>query len=106
MIEIFNVNPINKGDLLASCSIHIQPWKLKIHKVMVFQKGINRWVSFPREKYEVGGETKYTDLMELTDPGATKRFRDQVVEAVEAYIAQNGDMVPEDVIKDNQDFPF
>ena len=107
MIDIFNINPINKGDILASCSVHIKPWKQKIHKVMIFQKGQNRWVSLPREKYETrDGEVKYNDLIEFDDAGATKRFRDQVMQAVDAYIMRNGDLVPEDVVKDNEPFPF
>lgn len=106
MIEIFNINPIYKGDLLASCSVEIKPWKLKIHGIVVFQKGSQRWISLPREKYEVNGETKYKDLMEFTDQGAAKRFRDQIMEAVDAYVAKNGDLMPEDVIKENDPFPF
>lgn len=110
MIEVFNINPINKGDLLASCSVSIIPWKLRIHNVVVFQKGVNRWVCMPRERYESNGEIKYKDLMEFSDNGAAKRFRDQVTEAVEEaveeYIAKNGDMVAEDVIKSDEPFPF
>lgn len=107
MIEITNVNPINKGDILASCTVAIRPWKMKINKVLVFRKGQNTWVTLPREKFETrDGEVKYTDLIEFDDNGATKRFRDQVVGAVEDYMARNGDMVPEDVIKEDQEFPF
>lgn len=107
MIEIINVNPINKGDMLASVSVHIKPWKFKIHKIAVFQKGQNRWVSLPREKYETReGETKYNDLMEFDDPAVSKRFRDQIMQAVDAYIMRNGDLVPEDVVKENEPFPF
>ncbi len=106
MIEIFNIQPIHKGDLLASCSVEIRPWKLKIHKVTVFQKGVQRWISLPRDKYESNGETKYTDLLEFTDNGAKGRFRDQILEAVDAYMNKNGDLVPEDVIKETDPFPF
>lgn len=106
MIKVFNVYPVHKGDLLASCSVHIEPWKLKIHKVMVFQKGLNRWVSMPREKYESNGETKYSDLLEFDDAAATKRFRDQIIAAIDEYIQKNGDLTPEDIIKANDPFPF
>ncbi len=106
MIEVFNINPINRGDLLASCSVHIIPWKLKIHKINIFQKGAKQWISLPREKYEVSGETKYSDLLEFTDLGATKRFRDQIMDAVDSYIKKNGTLQPEDVIKPLDDFPF
>jgi hypothetical protein len=106
MIEIFNINPIHKGDLLASCSVEIKPWKLKIHKITVFQKGVNRWISLPREKYESNGETKYNDVLEFTDSGASARFRAQIMDAVDKYIADHGDLTPEDVIKDDEPLPF
>jgi len=106
MIEVISVNPINKGDMVASVSVHIKPWKQKIHEIMVWQKGINRWISLPTRKYETQGETKYAKLIEFDDAAADKRFRDQILQAVEAYIEKNGDLVPEDVIKDDQEFPF
>lgn len=106
MIEVISVNPINKGDMVASVSVHIKPWKQKIHEIMVWQKGINRWISLPTRKYETQGETKYAKLIEFDDAAADKRFRDQILQAVEAYIERNGDLVPEDVIKDDQEFPF
>lgn len=105
MIEITSVNPINKGDILATISVYIKPWKLKIHEVMVVQKGANRWVNLPSRKYESNGETKYAKLLEFDDNATEKRFRDQVVLAVDEYINRHGDLVPEDVIKD-QEMPF
>ncbi len=106
MIEIFNIRTIHKGDLVASCSVEIKPWRLKIHKITVLQKGMNRWVSLPRERYESNGETKYADLMEFTDAGASSRFRDQILEAIDRYILEHGDLLPEDIIKEHEPFPF
>jgi hypothetical protein len=107
MIEVSNINPINKGDVLASVSVHIKPWKLKLHEVLVFQKGLNRWVSLPTRKYEdKEGVTKYQKLMEFDDTGAEKRFRDQIMQAVDAYIQRNGDLLPEDVVKEDEPLPF
>jgi len=106
MIEISNVNPINKGDVLASVSVHIRPWKLKIHEVVVFQKGQNRWVSLPSRKYEVHGETKYAKQMEFDDSSAEKRFRDQIMEAVDQYMEANNGLNAENVIKEDEPFPF
>lgn len=105
MIDVFNIYEINKGDMLASCSVHIRPWKMKIHKIVIWQKGENRWISLPKEKYEKNGETKYTDLLEFDDSGASKRFRDQIMQAVDEYIERKGDLSPEDVIKD-EELPF
>jgi len=106
MIEVYNVNPINKGDVLASVSVHIKPWRLKIHEIVVFQKGMTRWVNMPARKYEAGGETKYAKLMEWDENGVEKRFRDQIMQAVDDYINQHGDLVAEDAIKDNDEIPF
>lgn len=107
MIEVSNINPINKGDILATVSVHIRPWKLKIHEVCIFQKGLNKWISLPSRKYEnKEGETKYFKLLEFDDSGAEKRFRDQIVHAVDEYIEIHGDLVPEDVIKESEPFPF
>lgn len=106
MIEVFNIYPINKGDVLASVSVAIKPWHMKIHKIMVMQKGVNRWVNLPQERFESKGETKYTKLIEFDDPGSDKRFRDQIMAAIDAYIQKNGDLTPEDVIKEQQEMPF
>lgn len=106
MLEIISVNPINKGDMLASVSVHIKPWKMKIHEVMVMQKGLTKWVNLPSRKYEANGETKYAKLLEFDDAGVEKRFRDQILSAVDEYIMRNGDLVPEDVVKPDEAFPF
>lgn len=106
MIEIISVNPINKGDILATVSVAIKPWKLKIHEVMVIQKGANRWVNLPSRKYESNGETKYAKQLEFDDAAVEKRFRDQIMAAVDEYIMRNGDLVPEDVVKEDEPFPF
>jgi len=107
MIEVTSVNPINKGDMLASVSVRIAPWKLKINKICVFQKGENRWVALPREKYEDReGNTQYKPLMEFDDSQVDKRFRDQIMGAVDEYMEKNGGLNPEDVIKQDEQFPF
>jgi DNA-binding cell septation regulator SpoVG len=106
MIEVISVNPINKGDMLASVSVAIRPWKLKIHEITVMQKGVNRWVNLPQRKYEANGETKYAKQLEFDDAGVEKRFRDQIMAAVDEYIMRNGDLVPEDVVKEEEPFPF
>ncbi len=105
MIEISNIHPIHKGDVLASVTAYIKPWKMKIHKITVFQKGVNRWVNLPQEKYDSNGETKYTKLIEFDDTSVEKRFRDQIMHGIDEYIAKNGDLTPEDVIKD-EPVPF
>jgi DNA-binding cell septation regulator SpoVG len=106
MIDIISVNPLNKGDLLATVSVYIRPWKMKIHEIAVFQKGANRFISLPTRKWEQNGETKYQKLLEFDDNAVEKRFRDQIMKAVDDYTERNGDLIPEDVIKEDEEFPF
>jgi DNA-binding cell septation regulator SpoVG len=106
MIEVIAVHPVNKGDILATVSVHIKPWKLKIHEILVMQKGVNRWVNLPSKKYESNGETKYLKYMEFEDTATEKRFRDQISRVIDDYIMRNGDLVPENVVKENEPFPF
>lgn len=105
MIEITSVNPINKGDILANISVSIKPWKLTIHDIVVMQKGINRWINLPSRKYESNGTTKYKNTLEFTDNATDKRFKDQILKAVDAYIESKGALEPEDVIRD-EELPF
>ena len=106
MIEIFNVRPINKGNIGASCSIYVKPWDLEINDLTVFQQGVNKWVSFPRKKYETNtGETKYSDYLAFRDPQKMTRLRKLVLDAVDDYILKNGDLVPESPIKEGPN-PF
>ena len=73
---------------------------------MVMQKGVNRWCNLPQRKFEKDGETKYMKLLEFDDAAAEKRFRDQIMQAVDEYTNKRGDLLPEDVIKEDEPFPF
>ena len=107
MISIENIRPINKGSLLASCDVHILPWKMTIHEVKIFEKGANRWVSLPaKEVVNASGEKKYVDMISFDNETVKNRFRDQITESVEKYLASNPDMKPDDVIAESEDYPF
>lgn len=106
-VVVFNINPVHKGDILASCSVHIKPWHLKINEVLVFEKGANRWVSLPSRKYLANDNTeKYAPLLEFDEPGMLKKFRDHIMDAVDRYIAANGSLEPVDPLKDIDECPF
>ena len=107
MIEVLNINPVQKGGLLATCSVRIVPWKLTLHEVKIFEKGANRWISMPSKEYVNGeGQKKYTELMSFDNDAVKSRFRDQIMGAIDQYLSQNPDMTPEDVIKTDGDVPF
>lgn len=107
MLEVQNINPVNKGSLLATCDVHIIPWKLTLHEIKIFEKGANRWLGMPSKEYTNDmGEKKYTDLVTFDNDGIKNRFRSQIMGAIDKYLESNPDMKPEDVIKEDDEIPF
>ncbi len=107
MLEVQNINAVNKGSLLATCDVHIIPWKTTFHDIKIFEKGANRWIGLPaKERTTDSGEKIYTELVTFDNDGVKNRFRNQIMEAIDKYLKGNPDMKPEDVIKDNEELPF
>ena len=107
MLEVQNINPINKGTLLATCDVHIVPWKLTLHEVKVFVKGAQRWIGMPSKEFiNDMGEKKYTDLISFDNDAVKNRFRSQIMGAIDRFMAENPDMKLEDVIKEDDIIPF
>ncbi len=107
MIEVKNINPINKGSLLATCEVRIVPWQLTLHDVKIFEKGANRWLGMPSKEFVTEtGEKKYTDLISFDSDAVKNRFRAQIMGAVDKFIAENPDLTPEDAIKADDTIPF
>lgn len=68
---------------------------------------MNRWVSLPRERYDdKDGVTQYKNILEFDDSQVEKRFRDQIMEAVDQYIEKNDGLNTENVIRRDEPFPF
>ncbi len=107
MIEVQNINAVNKGSLLATCDVHIGPWKLTLHEVKIFEKGANRWISMPAKEFTNElGEKKYVELITFDNESVKNRFRNQIMASIDKFLAINPDMKPEDVIKDSEELPF
>lgn len=107
MIEISNVQAVNKGSLLAKCDVYIAPWDLELCEVKVFEKGANRWLGMPsREFTNQLGEKKYIELINFRKETTKTRFRAQILEAVDKFLLANPDMKPEDAIKEEEQLPF
>lgn len=106
MIEVQNIKAINKGVLLATCDVHIVPWKLTMHEVKIFQKGNNRWIGMPsKDETDNTGQKKYTELLTFDNEGVKNRFRAQIMGAIDKYLASNPTMEPEPVIT-QEELPF
>ena len=107
MIEIENVNPINKGSLLATCDVHIIPWKMTLKEIKVFEKGTQRWISMPsREFVNDAGEKKYIELITFDNEVTRNRFRQQVLENIFKFLDAHPNITPEDAIKITDEVPF
>jgi hypothetical protein len=106
VIVVYNIEPVNKGSLIARCDVTITPWKMNLHGVNIFQKGTQKWLGMPSRQWEKDGETKWLEMISWADAPTAKRFRDQVMEAVDKYLATNPDMKPEPVVKEDDDLPF
>jgi DNA-binding cell septation regulator SpoVG len=107
MLEVQNINAINKGILLATCDVHIIPWKLTLHDIKIFEKGANRWIGMPAKEFTNDlGEKKYTDLITFDNDGIKNRFRNQIMGAIDKYLAFYPDMKPDNVINEDEDMPF
>lgn len=107
MIEVENINPINKGSLLASCDIHIVPWKLRLHDVKIFEKGANRWISLPAKEYiNEMNEKKYIEMITFDSEAIKNKFRSQIMGAIDKFLQENPEMKTEDLIKMQDDLPF
>lgn len=107
MLEVQNINAVRKGSLLATCDVKIAPWKMTMHEVKVFEKGANRWIGMPsREFVNDAGEKKYIELLSFDSDSVKNRFRDQIMGAIDQFLASNPDMQPEDVIKEDDYMPF
>ncbi len=107
MIEVSNINAVNKGSLLATCDVYIQPWDMELNEIKVFEKGANRWLGLPSREFTNNmGEKKFIELVNFRKEATKNRFRAQIMGAIDRYLAENPDMKPEDVIKDDEEIPF
>ncbi len=107
MIEVSNINAVNKGSLLATCDVYIQPWDLELSEVKIFQKGENRWLGMPSKEFTNSiGEKKFIELINFRKEASKNRFRSQIMGAVDKYLAANPDMKTEDIIKEGEELPF
>lgn len=107
MLEVLNIHAINKGTLLATCDVHIIPWKMTLMDVKIFEKGANRWINLPSKEFVNDlGEKKYQELIIFDSEAIKNRFRNQVMSAIDKYLTSNPDMRPEDVVKETDELPF
>lgn len=105
-MEVFNIVPCQQGSVIATCSVHIPQWHLKIHKVKVLRKSDgSTFIGMPSYRQEINGEFKFFDTVEL-EGDVKNRFRDRVSAEVKTFLeASSCNEFPGGVLPAN-DFPF
>ncbi len=107
MLEVININPIQKGSLLATCDVHIIPWKITFCEIKIFEKGASRWINLPsKEVISDSGEKRYVELITFDNDGIKNRFRSQIMGAIDKFLAENPEMKVPDPIQVDDDVPF
>jgi len=91
-IEVIKYHKINGSTfMMGKFSLKIPKWgNFIIHDMSYFQKGHQRWVSFPSKQFEKDGEKKYMPYNKFEDDKTLKAFQEQVLKALDEYFKLNG----------------
>jgi len=73
---------VNKGSLLGFCDISVPQLGMDLFNIAIFQKGSQRWLSFPSKEYEKDGEKKYMPYIRFKKKESMDNFTRQVLEAI------------------------
>lgn len=91
-MKILSYKPISKGFLLGMCNVEL-PSGLEIREITIFQKGDNRWISFPSRKYQKDGKDQYYPYLRL-DAEKMKKFQTQLLDALDTWVRENPIIAP------------
>lgn len=107
MLEVTNIQAVNKGSLLCKCDVHIKPWQMTLREICVFEKGTNRWIALPSKETDDGfGGKKFNEMIVFDTDAVKNRFRNQIMGAIDKFLKENPEMKAPDVIKEDDGLPF
>lgn len=87
MIEIFNYRPIGKGSMVGSFSIRVKKWKdFCIHGLVLFDTGNKHWLTFPSNKVEKNGETKFYPYCGFSDKDLNESFKSEIMKYLQEHL--------------------
>ncbi len=86
MIECLKLQIVNKGSLLGFCDLSIPQLGLEIFNIALFQKGPQRWLSFPSKEYEKDGQKKYMPYLRFKKKESMENFSKQVFDVLNPEI--------------------
>lgn len=102
-MEVLRYKEINKGSMKAFFNLKVPKQKMIYNDMILFQKGNQRWVSFPQKMSEQNGEKKYFPYVYIEDKELQKIFNAKVLEAIDNYL-KTANIEPNGNI--NEDIPF
>ena len=106
-MEITKYREINKGSIKGSFDIKIVEWGgMLIRNSLHFVKEDKEWISFPSQKYEKDGETKYYSYIDFEDVKNKKKFSDKICELIKRYEKKLPEPIPQNNRIVQDDLPF
>lgn len=108
MLEVLNIEAVNKGSLLCKCDVRIIPWQMTLRGICVFEKGQNRWITLPSKEFDdnMTGAKKYVEMIPFDTDSVKQRFRNQIMGAIDKYLKENPEMKGKDVIQESDGLPW
>ena len=89
MIQITNCRKVQKGSLQAVVDVVIPTWKdFQIKGITIFEKGGQRWTSFPSEAYEKDGKKMFARRCGFMNQEDNKKFEEELLKAYDAMPKQ------------------
>lgn len=83
MIKILNYRPMNKGHLVGYLDVEIEPWKLEVRDLTVWNKDGRAWVNMPAKKYtKDDGSQGFSEVVRFVDSEYKENFRKAVLAAL------------------------
>ncbi len=104
-MEILNYKSVNQGALIASFDLCVKKWgDLVIKDIKLFRKDARKWISFPSDKVEVLGETKYFPKLYFKDKNMMGSFTQKVLDAVDEFAKKQAQELPSN--DETSEIPF
>jgi hypothetical protein len=70
-------------------SIKVPKWgSLIIRDLCLFQKGGQKWISFPSRPYEEDGKKKYFHYLQFEDANMMSDFQKKILQALDEYLSK------------------
>jgi len=96
-MEVIYFRFINKGSMKASFNLLIPKWGyFIIRDICLFEKGNQRWVSFPSKVVEKDGQKKYFSYFTFQNQETLKQFQEKVLQAIDIYLQKHPEGTPQE----------